>query len=86
MWRRFKKKLDGWKTIVWNGFLGVVPVVLVSLDKLASLDLSQYMTWWLAILVGFVVSAVGVWLRYVTTGPVGAKDDGTPVLGVKGGD
>jgi hypothetical protein len=84
MWRYFKKRLDGWKTIIWNGFLGVAPVVLVSLDKLASLDLSQYMTWWLAILVGFVVSAVGVWLRYITTGPVGAKDDETSVPDVKG--
>ena len=85
MWRRFRRKLDGWKTIIWNGFLGVAPVVLVSLDKLASLDLSQYMTWWLAILVGCVVSVIGVWLRYITTGPVGAKDDETPVLDVKGG-
>lgn len=86
MWRYLKKKLDGWKTIVWNGFLGVAPVVLVSLDKLASLDLSQYMTWWLAIVVGFVVSATGVWLRYITTGPVGVKNDETRVLDVKGGD
>mgnify|MGYP006354836269 CR=1 FL=1 len=37
MWRCCRKKLHGWKTILWNGFLGIAPVVLVSLDKLASL-------------------------------------------------
>ena len=31
-------------------------------------------------------TAIGVWLRYITTGPVGAKDDEKPVLDVKGGD
>jgi hypothetical protein len=85
-WEAVKAKLRGWKTIIWNGFVAVAPVVLVSLDKLASLDLSQYMTWWMAIVVGFVVSAVGVWLRYVTTGPVGAKGDEEPAPDVKAGD
>lgn len=85
-WGALKEKLRGWKTIIWNGFVAIVPVVLVSLDKLASLDLSQYMTWWLAILVGFIISAVGVWLRYVTTGPVGAKGDEEPDSDVKAGD
>jgi cyanate permease len=84
MWPRLKRKLDGWKTIIWNGFLGVAPVVLVSLDKVASLDLSQYMTWWLAILIGFIVSAIGVWLRYITTGPVGVRDVEAPDPEVKG--
>ena len=86
MWAKIKAKLRGWKTIIWNGFVAVVPVALVSLDKLASLDLSQYMTWWMAIIVGFVVSAVGVWLRYITTGPVGAKGDEQPDPDVKAGD
>lgn len=81
-----REKLKGYKTMVWNGFVAIVPVVLVSLDKLASVDLSQYMTWWMAIAVGFVVSAVGVWLRYITTGPVGAKGDEAPDPDVKAGD
>lgn len=84
-WQAVKEKLRGWKTIIWNGFIAVVPVIMVSLDKIASLDLSQYMTWWMAIAVGFVVSAIGVWLRYITTGPVGAKGDEAPAPDVKAG-
>lgn len=86
MWSRIKRRLDGWRTIIWNGFLGVTPVVLVALDKVAAVDMSQYMTWWMAIIVGAVVSAVGVWLRFITTGPVGAKGDETPDPDVKAGD
>jgi cyanate permease len=86
MWSRIKKKLAGWKTVIWNGFLGVMPVILVALDKIAAVDMSQYTTWWMAILVGAVVSAIGVWLRYITTGPVGAKGDEAPDPDVKAGD
>ena len=86
MWSRIKKKLDGWKTIIWNGFLAVMPLILVSLDKLQALDLTPYMTPWMGIAVGFVISAVGVWLRYITTGPVGAKGDEEPAPDVKAGD
>jgi cyanate permease len=81
-----RETLKGYKTMVWNGFVAIVPVALVALDKLASVDLSQYMTWWMAIAVGFIVSAVGVWLRYITTGPVGAKGDEAPDPDVKAGD
>ena len=87
MWSRIKKKLDGWKTIIWNGFIGVTPLILVSLDKLQALDLTPWMTPWVGIGVGFVISAVGVWLRYITTGPVGAKGSETPDPNVvKAGD
>jgi cyanate permease len=79
-----REKLKGYKTMVWNGFVAIVPVALVALDKLAAVDLSQYMTWWMAIAVGFVVSTIGVWLRYITTGPVGAKGDRAPVSDEKG--
>jgi len=85
-WEALKEKLKGWKTIIWNGFLGVMPVVLVALDKVAAVDMSQYTTWWMAIVVGAVVSAIGVWLRYITTGPVGAKGDEMPADDVKAGD
>ncbi len=77
MLANLRERLRGWKTIIWNGFVGVTPVVLVTLDKLQTVNLEQYMTWWMAIGVGFVVSAVGVWLRYITTGPVGSKGEET---------
>lgn len=86
MWSRIKKRLVGWRTIIWNGFLAVMPLILVSLDKLQALDLTPWMTPWMGIAVGFVISAVGVWLRYITTGPVGAKGEEEPAPDVKAGD
>jgi hypothetical protein len=81
-----RERLRGWKTIIWNGFVGVTPVVLVTLDKLQTVNLEQYMTWWMAIGVGFLVSAIGVWLRYITTGPVGSKGEDAPAPDAKAGD
>jgi hypothetical protein len=78
MFTKLREKIKGWKTMIWNGFIALAPVMMVSLDRLQAVDLSQYMTWYVAIAVGFAVSAVGVWLRYVTTGPVGSKGDDIP--------
>lgn len=44
------------------------------------------MTWYMALVVGFMISAVGVWLRYVTTGPVGSKGNDLAVSETKSGD
>jgi hypothetical protein len=64
----------GWKTVGWNVFIALAPLAVVGLDKLAALDLTQYMSAPLAILAGFVIGGIGMWLRVVTTGPVGSKD------------
>lgn len=85
MFKTLREKIKGWKTMIWNGFIALAPVMMVSLDRLQAVDLSQYMTWYMAIAVGFAVSAVGVWLRYVTTGPVGSKVDDFPAP-AKAGD
>lgn len=83
---KLREKLKGWKTIIWNGFVALMPLVLVSLDKLQALDLTQYMSAPLAILAGFVIGGVGMGLRVVTTGPVGSKGDDAPAPDVKAGD
>jgi hypothetical protein len=85
MFTKLREKIKGWKTMIWNGFIALAPVMMVSLDRLQAVDLSQYMTWYVAIAVGFAVSAVGVWLRYITTGPVGSKGDDFPAP-AKAGD
>lgn len=82
----FREKIRGWKTIIWNAIIAILPVALVALDKLQAVDLSQFMTPWAAIGVGFLVSAVGVWLRTITTGPVGATGTAEPAPNVKAGD
>jgi hypothetical protein len=81
-----REHLKGWKTIVWNAFLGFAPVLLVALDKIQAIDLTQYMTWWMAICVGVVVGGIGTLLRWMTTGPIGAKGDEAPASDVKAGD
>lgn len=81
-----REHLKGYKTILWNGFLGFAPVLLVGLDKVQAIDLTQYMTWWMAIGVGIFVGGIGTLLRWVTTGPVGSKGDEAPAPDVKAGD
>jgi hypothetical protein len=85
MFAKFCEKLKGWKTILWNGFLGLAPVLLVAVDKLQAMDLTPYMTWYMAIAAGVVVGGAGTWLRYVTTGPVGSKGEEEPAPEVKTG-
>lgn len=68
-----REHLLGWKTVVWNCFIGLMPVILVSLDKLQAVDLAPYMTPFMGILVGFIISAVGTYLRYISVGPIGSK-------------
>ena len=86
MFDKLREKLKGWKTIVWNAFLGFAPAIMVGLDKLQAIDLSQHMTWWMALIVGVLVGGIGTLLRYITTGPVGSKGDEKPAADVKAGD
>lgn len=81
-----REHLKGYKTIVWNAFLGFAPVLLVALDKLQAIDLTQYMTWYMAIGVGVFIGGIGTLLRWITTGPVGSKGDEAPAADAKAGD
>lgn len=76
MWRTLRARLTGWRTVLWNAFIALVPVILASLDELRAIDLGAYLTPLNAVIAGFVVSAVGVWLRLLTTGPIGANAPG----------
>ena len=49
MFANLRERLKGWKTVLWNAFLGFAPVILVGLDKIQAIDLTQYMTWYMAI-------------------------------------
>ncbi len=86
MFANLRERLRGWKTVIWNGFLGLTPALLVAVDKLQAMDLTPYMTWYMAIAAGILVGAIGTWLRYVTTGPVGSKGEEAPAPDVKAGD
>jgi len=86
MFAKIREKLRGWKTVVWNAFLGFAPVILVGLDKIQAIDLTQYMTWYMAIGVGIMVGGIGTFLRWMTTGPIGSKGDEAPAPATKAGD
>lgn len=87
MWEKIKLKLRGWKTLIWNGFVvGIAPLVLFALDQLQFLDFNQYLTPEYVFIVTVGVKAVDMWLRVITTGPIGSKGDEAPAPDVKAGD
>lgn len=93
MWAKIKAKFEairerllGWKTIIWNVFLGLAAPMAVALEQFGAIDWSQYVGPFGAVGIGFLVASVGIWLRYITTGPIGAKGDEQPDPDVKAGD
>lgn len=86
MFARLREKLKGYKTVVWNAFLALAAPVAVALQQLGAIDWSQYVGPLGAIGIGFLIAGVGIGLRYLTTGPVGAKGDEAPAPDVKAGD
>ena len=86
MFAKLKEKLRGWKTIIWNAFLALAAPLAIAADKLGAVDFTDKVGPIGAVVIGFVVAAIGMWLRYVTTGPVGAKGDEAPAPDVKAGD
>lgn len=57
------EKLHGWKTIIVNGLLAIVP--LLDMTEFRDVIPASYLAYYSL----FVVLA-NVWLRHVTTGPV----------------
>jgi hypothetical protein len=86
MFAKLREKLKGWKTIVWNVVLGLSAPVAVALQQLGAIDWSQYVGPIGAVFIGLGIAAVGILLRVVTTGPVGAKGEDEPAPDVKAGD
>jgi hypothetical protein len=70
----FRKKLQGWKTIIFNCLLGLGSVGVAVTDYLNTVDLAKFMTPQNVALAGIAIAAVGAFLRYVTTTPLGQKE------------
>ena len=82
-----REKLLGWKTILWNVFLALVTPLAIALEKLGAVDWAQYVGPLGAIGIGFLIAGVGVYLRYISVGPVGSKGTEEPSdPDVKAGD
>lgn len=75
MWARIKAKLKGWRTVLFHGFVGSSSAVIATLDYLKKVDFTTLLTPGNAALIGIIVALLGIWLRLITTGPVGSKDD-----------
>lgn len=93
MFASLREKLKGWKTIIWARLLivlGLLAGALVPIlqaftsDTVSALIPPQYQPF--APLILSVIGVVTEALRHVTTGPVGAKGDDPPPLGIKAGD
>lgn len=86
LWARIREKLKGYRTIIFNGFIAAVPSLLFVLDKLQALDMSAYLSPGGVTLTGIGIGLAGMWLRMITTGPVGSKGEEEPTPETKAGD
>jgi hypothetical protein len=67
-------KLKGWRTVIANAFMGAVPLVLLLLAYLQTLDVSSVFSPVGVLVYTVLVNVVNIALRYVTTTPVGTQD------------
>lgn len=86
MFARLRERLKGWKTLVANAVVGLPATLLYLYTEFASIDFTPLIPAKYVALFLIVNSAVGVVLRIMTTGPVGAKGDEKPAADVKAGD
>lgn len=85
-WPEIRERTKGYRTIVWNGFVAAIPTLLYVLDKLQALDMSAFLSPGGVAISGIGIGLVGMWLRAITTGPVGSKGDEAPAPETKAGD
>lgn len=60
--------MKGWKTLVFNGAVIIVPVLL---QYLASVNWADYVSPTIAL---YIVTVVNMMLRAITTTPIGRKE------------
>lgn len=86
MFAKLCEKLKGWKTVIINLTTGLPALLYGFYLELQTVDFTPVIP--AKYVAAFVVvnSLIGIVLRYVTTGPVGAKGDEAPAPQVKAGD
>lgn len=86
MFAKIREKLKGWKTVVINALVGLPASLLFLYEQFQGVDVTPLIPakYVAAAVAGMAV--LGVVLRIVTTGPVGAKGDAPPPANVKAGD
>lgn len=67
------EKFKGWRTVIFNVLIGAVPTVGLVLDYLGTINFAQFLTPGKTAIAGLVIMLLGIWLRTLTTGPIGEK-------------
>jgi hypothetical protein len=86
MFDNLREKLKGYKTIVFNIVMGAPAAILTFLDALKVVDISALFPAEWGPRVIAIMAVVGIVLRFITTGPMGAKGDAEPEPNAKAGD
>lgn len=61
----------GWRTLVFNGLVSLVPLVLAILDAFGAMDWTKLVSEENAALITLAVTLANIVLRFATSGPVG---------------
>lgn len=72
---RFRERIRGWRTIAFHGAVSVLSGLLLSVDLLRGFDWTQVVSPATALWVGVGLGLAGIWLRVITTGPVGERHE-----------
>jgi hypothetical protein len=73
LWQRLHSRIKGWRTMAWGGAVTAAAPLIETLDTLKTVDWSQFLTPRNVALAAAGIGIVTLWLRWVTTGPVGEK-------------
>lgn len=86
MFAKFRENLKGWKTVIINVMIGLPAGLYALYLQLQAVDFTPVIPAKYA--AAFIVAnaVIGIMLRLITTGPVGAKGDEAPAPEVKAGD
>lgn len=86
MFSALRKRLEGWKTIIANALTGL-PAALYGLYlEFQTVDFTPVIPAKYAAAAVVGMSVLGVFLRVITTGPVGSKGEAPATLQTKAGD
>lgn len=73
MFTKFRERLKGWKTIVANAAVGLPATALYLYTEFSSVDFTPVIPAKYVALFLICNAVLGVFLRIITTGPVGSR-------------
>lgn len=86
MFEGLRKRLLGWKTIIANVVVGLPAAALYLYTEFSVVDFTAVIPAKYVGLFVFCNALLGVFLRVITTGPVGSKSELIPPIPLKAGD